>query len=211
MRENYLKDRGTHRFPLLTNVVLVGLSGSGKSTIGKNLAWQLGLGFLDLDDAIEASEKKKIHTICVERGISHFRDLESKSIMLLASIRNHVIAVGGGALENEENYKVLESLGLLTWIDTPVSTIAWRLANNPAELKKRPLLADLYEERDKSSRCLKLQARLDSMLSEREHKYKEAAISLRDCGSAPEICARRLIHLMDRHWNGKKAQKSPRA
>ena len=209
MRENeYFPEKKLRRFPQLTNVVLVGLPGSGKSVIGKHLAWQLGLGFFDLDAAIEVAQKKNIAEIFLEQGVQAFRDFESCGIAQLLSIRNHVVSVGGGALEIDKNLQNLMSVGVLIWIDTPVTALAWRLTQNVMELKKRPLFADLCKESDRSYRRLTLQTRLEGLLAERGRGYESAAITFRDSASPPEVCARRLIHMLDRYFNRKKHGKN---
>lgn len=137
--------------------------------------------------------------------MSQFREYEAKVISSLTVIRNHVIVVGGGALEKSESFHILKSIGLLSWIDTPPVAIAWRLIQNPTELKKRPLLSDLSSGDDRMQRCELLRVRLETLHSERSQRYREASIVLRDSVSSPEVCARKLISLMDRQLNMKKA------
>jgi hypothetical protein len=85
-------------------------------------------------------------------------------------------------------------------------SIAWRLAQNPSELKKRPLLSDISTEGDKVQRFDRLKVRLETQHSERATRYNEASVVLRDSVSAPEICAQKLIHLVERYLSGKKEQ-----
>ena len=205
MRDSDFHFKSNKTLPRPKNIILVGLTGGGKTIIGQSLAQQFGLGFLDLDQTIEESQKKKIDVICTENGISYFRDLESKGIAGLVPICNHVIATGSGALQKDENFQFLKEIGLFIWIDTPLTTIAWRLSRNLSELKKRPLLADLSSEGDAKQRYLGLVQRLEAMLVERGERYREAEVVFRDSSSAPEICARRIIHLIGRHLSGKKS------
>lgn len=151
-------------------------------------------------------EKKKITDIFLENGVNYFRECEVKVISSLTIIRNHVIVVGGGALEKDESFHILKSIGLLIWVDTPPMAIAWRLVQNSSELKKRPLLSDLFSEGDRMRRYENLRIRLETLHSERSPRYKEASVVLRDSVSTPEICARNMISLVDRYLSAKKVQ-----
>lgn len=142
----------------------------------------------------------------MEDGLAYFRDLEAKLVCSLASIRNHVISVGGGTLEKDESFYILKSLGLLVWVDTTPMVIAWRLHEKLQELKKRPLLSDLCNVSDRMQRYERLKTRLETLHSERLVRYSEASLVLRDSVSAPEVCARKLIYFMDSFLSQKKGQ-----
>ncbi|MBI2601540.1 MAG: shikimate kinase [Deltaproteobacteria bacterium] len=188
-----------HNFPKDQNAVLVGLPGSGKTTLGKCLAQRMGMGFLDLDQAIEKFEKKKLFEVWEEKGESYFRDLESRSVAALSGLRNHVLAVGGGALQNDENLSVIKALGLLVWLDVPPNVIAQRLRADRSLLKNRLPLADLIEEQEKDRRFDRLRARLEALQGQRNVRYNMSTLVLRDSSSAPEDCARRVLYLINRH------------
>lgn len=117
-----------------------------------------------------------------------------------------MIAVGGGALEKDESFHILKSLGLLIWVDTAPLAIAWRLMQNLTELKKRPLLSDLPNEGDRSQCFERLRVRLETLHSQRVTRYSEATLILRDNVSGPEICAQKLRYLIDNHLGAKNLQ-----
>ncbi len=127
------------------NVVLIGMPGSGKSTLGKALAARLGREFLDSDAVIEEEEKRTIPEIFREVGEKGFRDIESRVIRSLSALRGKIIATGGGAVLREENVKNLRSNGTLLFLDAPLETLM-PTGDRPLtatfdDLKKR------YEER----------------------------------------------------------------
>ena len=80
------------------NLVLVGMMGSGKSTIGKVISRKSGLKFIDTDELIEIQEKMKIREIFKNKGEDFFRQIEEKIILKVMKLNGYVIAVGGGAL-----------------------------------------------------------------------------------------------------------------
>ncbi len=127
------------------NIVLVGMPGSGKSTIGKEIARSLHMDFLDTDDLIREKAGKKIPEIFAQMGEKHFRDLESEVIREIAPFQGKVIATGGGAVLREENVSYLKGNGDILFLDAPlealISTKDRPLTSNPEDMKKR------YEER----------------------------------------------------------------
>jgi len=127
------------------NIVLIGMPGAGKSTLGKAVAQALGREFLDSDAVIEEEEKKPIPQIFREKGEKAFRDIESRVIRGLSALRGKVIATGGGAILRKENVEHLRSNGKLLFLDAPLETLMPTgdrpLTSTAADLKKR------YEER----------------------------------------------------------------
>ncbi len=127
------------------NIILIGMPGAGKSTLGKALAEQLGREFLDSDAVIEAEAGKTIPEMFRSAGEQAFRDLESGVIRSLSALRGKVIATGGGAILRDENVKHLRSNGTLLFLDAPLETLLPTgdrpLTATAADLKKR------YEER----------------------------------------------------------------
>ena len=112
---------------------------SGKTSLGLSLSKKMGLGFVDTDIWIEKKAKKSIPKIFSERGEESFRKLEAQVIQSLVGCRNQVIAVGGGALENEQNSEILSKLGWTVWINTPIRMLA--KVSSPLQIEKRPLVA----------------------------------------------------------------------
>lgn len=124
---------------------LIGLPGSGKSTIGRELAKNLKLKFIDTDRVIE-KEYGNISTIFKEHGESYFRDIESKVLESLMPLDDVVISCGGGIVERDINKTYMN--GLVVYLDTSLKEINNRLSNDTS----RPLMAnnsimDLYKRR----------------------------------------------------------------
>lgn len=163
----------SHKYP---NIVMLGMMGSGKTSLGRMLARQIGYGFLDLDEWIEKKSKKKISEIFEKSGEQHFRELEKKAVDQIAGIKNHVISIGGGALASEDNLRKLREIGQLVWVSCPVGEITHRFLSNDADLKDRPLLKDLLEEADGKLKYVKLKERLSILLRQRKSQYEVAEI-----------------------------------
>ena len=106
------------------NVVLVGMPGSGKSTVGRLLAERLGREFVDMDECIVQAAGKPISEIFAESGESGFRDLESRVLADVIAQRNSlVIATGGGAILRDENVQMLRRNGRLYFLDRPLDDL----------------------------------------------------------------------------------------
>lgn len=106
------------------NIVLCGMPGCGKSTIGRVLAERLGRTFFDLDDEIVKAQGRPITDIFAEGGESFFRDVESEVLRkALAHRSGAVIATGGGAILREENVRLLKQNGRLYFLDRPIEQL----------------------------------------------------------------------------------------
>ena len=121
----------------MKNIVLVGLPGCGKTTLGKLLAKGLDFSFIDCDKIIEETENTTISKIFELSGESGFRDIETKTLKSLLPVQNAVIATGGGCVERQENFEILRELGTVVFINRPVEKIIGDI-----DTSKRPLLAD---------------------------------------------------------------------
>lgn len=132
----------------MPNIVLIGMTGSGKTTIGKELASRLNLNFLDMDDYIENKAGLSIPEI-FEKGEAIFRSLETDACRELADSRNSVISTGGGAVVTVENHPWLKKTGTVVWIDRPIDLIASDIDTSHRPLLKNGLntLHRLYKER----------------------------------------------------------------
>jgi shikimate kinase len=121
---------------------LIGLPGSGKSTLGKQLAPRLHLPFLDLDDVIEQNAQQPIRTIFAQRGEDAFRQLERDALQQLTTAQSaFVLATGGGAPCFFDNMAYMKRHGTIVFLDVPVATIVQRLQG--AQITDRPLLQGL--------------------------------------------------------------------
>ena len=117
-------------------VVLVGLMGAGKSTVGRRLAAMLGRDFVDADDAIAAAAGRSIPEIFETFGEAYFRDGERRVIARLMDEAHGVIATGGGAFVDPATRALILERGIAVWIDCPVETLVERTAKR----SNRPLL-----------------------------------------------------------------------
>jgi shikimate kinase len=134
-------------------IFLVGFMGSGKSTIGRALADELGWRFIDLDQEIEKQENCTISRIFDTRGETAFRLIETAALRQITraidSGRPHVVAVGGGAFLQEQNVELISNKGVSIWLDAPFERIEKRIEGQ----QHRPLARDpqkfraLYEAR----------------------------------------------------------------
>ena len=117
------------------NIVLVGMPGSGKSSVGRRLAKRLHWTFVDTDALIVAAAGKSIERIFAEDGEAYFRDLEARCVREAAAHTGVVIATGGGVVLREENVRALRATGLIVFLDRAPERIL-----KTAELSDRPLL-----------------------------------------------------------------------
>jgi shikimate kinase len=129
------------------NIVLIGIMGSGKTTVGKAVADRLGLTFIDLDQYIE--DRWGSIPSLFEKGEEHFRDIEAKAVQEVCEFEGVVIATGGGVIKRDENITALKKKGRLFFLDRPIEEIL-----SDIQTSHRPLLKDgknklkeLYEER----------------------------------------------------------------
>jgi shikimate kinase len=123
-------------------IYLIGFMGSGKSTIGRMLAEEIGWRFADLDEDIEAQQHKTISEIFATAGEEEFRRIECEALAKrVRSIRRGmptVLAVGGGAFTIPENVELLTENGITVWIDTAWAIVCSRVARSG----HRPLAKD---------------------------------------------------------------------
>lgn len=134
-------------------IVLVGLMGSGKSSIGKKLAAVLGLPFTDADEAIELAARMSISDIFERYGEGAFRDGERRVIGRLMEQDKGVIATGGGAFINDETRALILDKGIAIWLDADVGTLVERVGRKDSRplLKNgdpREILSRLRDERN---------------------------------------------------------------
>ncbi|MFM9852649.1 MAG: shikimate kinase [Sphingomonadaceae bacterium] len=118
-------------------IVLIGLMGVGKTTIGRRLAARLSLEFVDADHEIERASALTITEIFERFGEAHFRDGERRVIARLINGVPRVIATGGGAFMNDETRTLILESATAIWIDADIDTLADRVARR----NNRPLLA----------------------------------------------------------------------
>lgn len=118
------------------SIYLCGMPGAGKSTIGRHLASEMNYPFLDTDLWIEEKTGKSVQMLFRE-GEEIFRQVEKEAVKHVCSLSGHIVALGGGSLQDESIVSSVVSSGILIFIDVPVSVLFTRLIGD----QNRPLLA----------------------------------------------------------------------
>lgn len=167
------------------SVVLVGLMGAGKSTVGRRLARRLGLPFVDSDSEIEDAAGLSAGEVFQRFGERDFRDGERRVVARLASGPVRVIATGGGAFVNPDTRALLNDRCITIWLDAPVDLLAERTARRPGT---RPMLQD-------GDRTETL-ARLDG---ERRPAYAEAHIHIPSRGGSHGQVVEAIVSALAHH------------
>ena len=145
------------------NLVLTGMMGVGKSTIGKNVAKKLKLKFIDVDTAIEKNEKKTIAEIFKSDGEKYFRKIEKKISLEILQKNDAVISLGGGAFMDKSIRKEVLGSTISIWLDLNVKNLYIRLKN----IKKRPLL-----------KAEKLEETINKIYTERKKFYNQSTYKI---------------------------------
>jgi 3-dehydroquinate synthase len=161
-------------------IFLYGPSGSGKSTIGKLLALILKIPYLDLDNEIETKSGQTIPEFIAENGELKFRELERKILHKSINDPDLVISLGGGALLSDENRTLVESHGKVVFLETDISTLSTRLAQDE---NQRPLLTD------------EIEMSLKSLLKKRQTHYDSFPLRV-DASGPPEQVAKNIQQLL---------------
>jgi shikimate kinase len=165
-------------------VWLVGMMGSGKSAVGRALARQLGLSFLDTDERVEARAGRSVAAIFAEGGEAAFRALERGVIEELAG-RPAIVALGGGAIAQPGSREELAASGTLVWLRAAPATLLERVGDGSG----RPLLESL----DRAGRL----ARLRELLAQREAHYAAADLVVDTDGKPIERVAAEIARALE--------------
>jgi shikimate kinase len=175
------------------SIYVSGFMGAGKSAIGSLLAKELELPFHDLDKYLEQREKKKITDIFKDEGEKYFREKEWEYLLDLTRSFKGVVALGGGALQNQHIVDHLKVNGVLIFLDTPMEVILDRVLGNP----KRPIVRNNNGE-IKSRETLKIE--LETLYSARIELYKQAEVKLPTSGNEEKkLVVDRLIEKIMKH------------
>ena len=158
------------------HVYLIGMPGSGKSSVGRSLAQLAGAKFVDLDASIEEDAGTSIAEIFRERGEETFRDLEEAALRRVAGDSGRsVVACGGGVVIRDSNRSVLRETGTVVYLRTPLATLRRRVkVGGPA----RPLLRASED--------------LDRLYAQREPLYRGVADHVVATGRDPDVVAERI-------------------
>jgi shikimate kinase len=165
-------------------IVLVGLMGVGKSSVGRRLATALDLPFRDADNEVEAAAGRSIPEIFAEMGEPAFRDGERRVIARLLDEPPHVLATGGGAFVNAETRALIKSKAVAVWLKADLELLARRVGRKEG----RPLL----KGRDPMD-VLREHARL------RYPAYGEAHLTVQTGDTAHGVAVEAVIHALQDH------------
>ncbi|MEK7544770.1 MAG: shikimate kinase [Patescibacteria group bacterium] len=135
------------------NIVLIGMRGSGKTTIGQKLASIMKYKFIDVDNEIQKREKRTIKEIIQKKGWKYFRVQESLLIKKISQKKKLIIATGGGSMIEQRNRNLLKKNGILVLLNCPINILQKRIQNDPLSSSQRPNLKSLktlFKERKKS-------------------------------------------------------------
>lgn len=127
------------------NIVLIGMPGCGKTTIGKAVAMETKKKFIDTDDEIVKKTGMSIPEIFGIYGEKKFREIESQVIKEVAALQSAVIATGGGAVLNPQNVSLLKENGIIVFIDRPIDDLV--TTDDRPLSSNRELLIKRYKER----------------------------------------------------------------
>jgi shikimate kinase len=164
-------------------VVLVGFMGSGKSSVGRELARRFGAPFVDVDERIELAAGCPIRDLFAREGEPAFREREKAALRDVLSVKGCVIATGGGAFADEENRVLLRSYAPVVYLESAVETLLERLDGDLG----RPLLRG--GDREEVVR---------ELLSCRVPGYRTADVTVRTDGRTVEEVAGQVADWIDR-------------
>ncbi len=168
-------------------VVLVGLMGVGKSTIGRRLAQSLGTPFVDADDAVVEAAQMSIPEIFERFGEAYFRDGERRVIARLiedSQNRPYIIATGGGAFADNETRALILDKAYAIWLDSDLDTLVERVSRK----SNRPLL------KGKDARSV-----LADLMAKRGPAYAEAPIRVVSDGGPQTNSVARILAALEEH------------
>ncbi len=171
-------------------LVLIGLMGAGKTTVGRRLAKALGLDFMDSDHEIEVAADMSVSEIFESFGEEEFRAVERRVIARLLDGSPKVIATGGGAFINRKTRDLIHEKGLSIWLDADLDVLVERTARR----ETRPLLlqGDPHEI-------------LGHLLRERSPYYSEAKLRIKSCAGPHDRVVEDVITALEVYHRQSKA------
>jgi shikimate kinase len=155
-------------------IYLVGFMGAGKTTVARALGRRLGWRMEDIDERIEARERRSVAAIFAQHGEPYFRQQERQVLSDLLPERHLVIATGGGTFAEPDNRALMLADGAVAWLDVPLALVLERV---PAD-GRRPLAAD--------------RTQMEQLYARRRLSYAEAHIRIDATEPVPDVVARLL-------------------
>ena len=154
---------------------LVGFMGAGKTTVARALGRRLGWRVEDIDQRIEARERRTVAAIFAQQGEPYFRQQERQALGELLAERHVIIATGGGTFAEPDNRALMLADGAVAWLDVPLAQV---IARVPAD-GRRPLAADRMQ--------------MEQLYARRRLAYAEAHVRIDAARPVPEV----VEHLLD--------------
>ena len=148
---------------------LVGFMGAGKTTVAAAVGRRIGWRAEDIDQRIEARERRSVAAIFAQDGEAYFRRLERRALHDLVPERNLVIATGGGTFADPDNRALMLSDGAVAWLDIPLASVLERIPQDG----RRPLAADLQQ--------------IEQLYLRRRLAYADAHVRIDAAGPVDEI------------------------
>ncbi len=161
-------------------IYLVGFMGSGKTTVGRELAARIDTPFFDLDELVEAAEKLSIKEIFAQRGEPYFRKRERDVLRSTKHLDGAVIATGGGTFTFDENVQFIKAEGLSVYLSAPYALLRARVGNKAAD---RPLFTDDLAAHELYANRI------------RYYRMSDLTVDVREEETAAEIAERLMLEL----------------
>lgn len=147
------------------NIILIGYRAAGKTSVGRSLAYRLGVPFHDTDEIVVQNTGKTVRELVDKGGWSRFRQEEKSAVAGLSGSSRCVVALGGGAVLDEENVKRLSQKGLFIWLRADARTIVRRMREDRNSGEQRPSLSGKGTDEE-----------VRAMLRSREEVYRKTAV-----------------------------------
>ena len=160
-------------------IYLVGFMAAGKTTVAKALAARLGWRAEDIDELIEARERRPVADIFARQGEPYFRAAERDILKLLLPLRHVVVATGGGTFMDPENRSAINMDGVSVWLDVPFEELVARIPGDG----RRPLAAD--------------RSQMERLFALRVSAYSTARIRVDGSGLHAEEVAERVLEVLE--------------
>lgn len=179
------------------NIFITGFSGTGKTTVGRQVAGILGWQFVDLDDEIVAESGKSIAAIFDDHGEIHFRGIEAKCLSRVCKNNRQIVATGGGIITSASNRTLMAKEGIIVCLEARIDTIVERLENetqDPGAPPIRPMLNTASQG-----------SRIRDLKKERQFDYSNARFTIHTDGLMPIEVAQDVVS----SWRKMEQQVSP--
>ena len=162
----------------MEHVILVGMMGAGKTTVGRIISYSTGRSFIDIDQRIEKQTGMSVYDIIMKRGEDYFRRIEKDVVLSLSPKLPSVVSTGGGAVMDNETFYFLKSIGKVIYLKVSPAVLFKRTANPDT----RPLLRE-------GNRLYTIQ----ELLNKRELRYLESDVIIESDDSSPNEIAEKII------------------